>query len=179
MLKCLIALTSLLSAAAVAAPVWTWVDDQGHRHYSDRPVDGATQIEVQGTQTFSGAALGGSRNSAQTSTDDAAAPGQPATNYSVVDILSPAPDETFVNIGGELPVEVATYPALQAGHRIDLILDGERRAVGARTLNITLSEVFRGEHTLTAVIVDSEGTELRRSMPVSFFVRQTSTINPR
>jgi len=53
MLKCLIALTSLLSAAALAAPAWTWVDAQGRRHYSDRPVPGATQIELSDSQTFS------------------------------------------------------------------------------------------------------------------------------
>ena len=52
MLKCLIALTSLLTAAALAAPAWTWVDEQGRRHYSDRPVEGATQIELSESQTF-------------------------------------------------------------------------------------------------------------------------------
>ncbi|MGW8369924.1 MAG: DUF4124 domain-containing protein, partial [Gammaproteobacteria bacterium] len=52
MLKCLIALTSLLSTAAFAATAWTWVDQQGRRHYSDTPVDGATMIELRDSQTF-------------------------------------------------------------------------------------------------------------------------------
>lgn len=178
MLKWLIVLISLLSAVAVAAPVWTWIDDQGRRHYSDRPVEGATRIEVEGTQTFSGAALGGTRNTQPTTPTTGDASEQPAASYSVLDIISPEPQETLHNIGANLPVELATYPPLQAGHRIDLILDGERRPIGARTLEITLPEVYRGEHTLMAVIIDSEGRELRRSMPVTFYVRQTSIINP-
>jgi hypothetical protein len=169
MLKCLIALTSLLSAAALAAPAWTWVDAQGRRHYSDRPVEGATQIELGAPQTFGGDAL---RSSTRATAGAESA--TPAVTYSVVDIVSPTQQETLHNIEGNLSVSVATNPGLQTGHRIDAILDGQRRQVGAQSLDFTLPEVYRGEHTLQVVIVDSEGAEIRRSAPVTFFVRQTS-----
>jgi hypothetical protein len=172
MLKCLIALTSLLSAAVLAAPAWTWVDEQGRRHYSDRPVEGATQIELSESQTFSGGSTRPSSNAAEAASEESEQPA--AGSYSVLDIVSPTSQETLNNIGSNLSVSVATNPGLQAGHRIHAILDGETREIGARSLDFTLPEVYRGEHTLQVVIVDSSGDELRRSAPVTFFVRQTS-----
>ena len=172
MLKCLIALTSLLSAAALAAPAWTWVDAQGRRHYSDRPVEGATQIELSETQTFGGDVPRASSSPAAAASGESDAPA--AVSYSVLDILSPTQQETLHNIEGNLSVRIATNPGLQSGHRIDAILDGQRRELGARSLDFSLPEVFRGEHTLQVVIVDSAGTEVTRSAPVTFFVRQTS-----
>jgi hypothetical protein len=170
MLKCLIPLTALLSAAAVAAPAWTWVDEQGRRHYSDRPVEGATQIELADSQTFAGEALRSDSPAATVESGEAEA----AITYTVLDVISPMPEETLHNIEGNLNFTIATYPALQAGHRIDAILDGSYRQLGARSLSSTLSEVYRGEHSLQAVIVDAAGRELKRSAPVRFFVRQTS-----
>jgi len=172
MLKCLIALTSLLAAAALAAPAWTWVDAQGRRHYSDRPVEGATQIELSESQTFSGSAL---RSASQPAADESGeAEAATAVTYSVVDIVSPTAQETLSNIGSVLGVSVATNPGLQSGHRIDVMLDGQRREIGARSLDFNVPEVFRGEHTLQVVIVNAAGDELKRSAPVTFFVRQTS-----
>jgi hypothetical protein len=94
--------------------------------------------------------------------------------YTVFDVVSPTPQETLNNIEGNLSVSVATNPGLAATHRIDAILDGEPRPIGARSLSFTLPEVYRGEHTLQLVIVDAGGGELKRSAPVTFFVRQTS-----
>ncbi|HEY5568069.1 MAG TPA: DUF4124 domain-containing protein, partial [Gammaproteobacteria bacterium] len=51
--KWLIVLPMLYAAALAAAPAWTWVDENGQRHFSDRPVEGAEQIELAGAQGFS------------------------------------------------------------------------------------------------------------------------------
>jgi hypothetical protein len=168
MLKCLIALTSLLSAGAVAAPAWTWVDEQGRRHYSDRPVEGAVQIEISTPQTFAGS--GAPQAARQTPTPDE----PPAVSYAVLDVISPTQGQTITNTGAEMTVEVATYPALQSAHRIVFDLDGERLPVTSRSLTTTLPDIFRGEHTLAAAIVDADGNELARSSLVTFYMRQQS-----
>lgn len=93
-------------------------------------------------------------------------------------VASPTEQETLFSIEGNLETELVIYPPLQAGHRIDVILDGERIAVGARDISFTVPEVWRGEHTLQAVVSDQEGRELKQSMPVSFFVRQNTTVQP-
>jgi hypothetical protein len=174
MFKCLIALIALFPAATMAATVWTWVDEQGRRHYSDQQRPGAVAMEVAGTQTFSGAALRSGARPATPSTEAAAT--EPVT-YTVLDIISPTAQQTLRNIGGNLTVELATYPGLATVHRIDAILDGQRLALGARSLQLTVPNVFRGEHTLQVVIVNEAGQELLRSDPVTFFVQQTSILN--
>ena len=173
MLKCLIALTSLLATLAGAQSVYTWVDANGQRHYSDRPVDGATPVQISESQTFSNppdVPVAGLQTAAE--------PESPAFSYSIIDVVGPAEQETLWNIATILPVELAIFPALRQSDRIDLILDGGYIEIGARTLSLTVSEVYRGEHTLQAVIVDGNGDEVGRSATVTFFVRQNSIIRP-
>lgn len=181
MFRCLIALTALLSTAAVAATAWTWVDQQGRRHYSDTPVDGATRIELRDSQTFTAPVSAQPRPAQATAAEadtgaESPSPAPPA--YTTFDIVSPSNEETLWNLGGTLTVQLALYPALDPSHRIDVVLDGEYRELGARTLTVTIPDVFRGEHTVRAVVVDADGTQLKRSSQVTVFVQQTSIQNP-
>jgi hypothetical protein len=170
MRKWLILLSALSGTTAIAAPAWTWVDANGTVHFSDRPVPGARQVELAGAQGFG----------AQAPPRVARADGEaaPAAPYQTVEIVSPADQETLWNIGATLPVQVRFQPALQPGHRYDLVLDGQRRNVDTTAGRITLPDVFRGAHTLQVVVFDSAGTELMRSPPRTFFVQQTSVANP-
>jgi hypothetical protein len=95
-----------------------------------------------------------------------------------VEIASPAQEETLRNIGGTLSVVVRFQPDLVRGHRFDLVLDGQRRNLNATASSVTLPDVFRGSHTLQVIVMDSAGVELMRSAPRTFFVQQTSILNP-
>jgi hypothetical protein len=106
------------------------------------------------------------------------AAGVPGAAYQVVEVVSPAEQETLWNIGANLPVQVRFQPALQLGHRYDLVFDGQRRNLNTSTPRVTLPDVFRGEHTLQVVVIDSTGAEIMRSPARVFFVQQTSTLNP-
>jgi len=173
-------MTSLVSVAVAAAPAWTWVDQQGQRHFSDRPVEGATKIELSAGQTFSSAEA--RVVSEQASTAQAQQPREEQQSavreYAVLAVASPGSQDTVFNIEGNLETELVIYPPLQPGHQIDVILDGERVAIGARDLSFTVPEVWRGEHTLQAVVSDQEGRELKQSLPVTFVVRQNSALQP-
>lgn len=173
MRKWLILLSALSGTAASAAPAWTWVDADGTRHYSDRPVPGAQQVELPGAQGFGAAARPPARPAS--AEGEASTPG---AAYQAVEVVSPAEQETLWNIGTNLPVQVRFQPALQPGHRYDLLLDGQRRNVETSAPRVTLTDVFRGEHTLQVVVIDSTGAEVMRSPPRVFFVQQTSTQNP-
>jgi hypothetical protein len=174
MRKWLILLSALSGTAASAAPAWTWVDAEGTRHYSDRPVPGAQQVELTGAQGFGTTA----RAPRAARADDQGGAGIPGAPYQSIEVVSPAEQETLWNIGTNLPVQVRFQPALQAGHRYDLLYDGQRRNVNTATPRVTLTDVFRGEHTLQVVVIDSAGTEIMRSPSRVFFVQQTSTLNP-
>jgi hypothetical protein len=175
--KWLIVLPMLYATALAAEPAWTWVDANGRRHYSDRPVEGATQIDLPGAQGFATARPTPAAQTPRSSaTPTAAAATAPA--YRSVTITSPAQEETLWNIGAILNVQVGIDPGLQPGHRIDAYLDGQRVVIGEQSPQFTIPDVFRGLHTMYAVIRDAGGRELRRSPETTFMVQQTSIANP-
>ena len=176
----LIALTLALAAGtASAVTVWRWVDQNGVIHYSDRPVEGAERIELSSAQTFSAPSGGASESAQPSAADSANAPDRQTSPYRRFEVLSPAQQETLWNIGGTgLAVRVELEPPLQPGHRLDVYIDGARRNLASTQTQFTVPEVYRGVHTLQAVIVDSSGTELVRSLAVTFMVQQTSIQNP-
>jgi hypothetical protein len=172
MRKWLILLSALSVTTAGAVPAWTWVDSEGRVHFSDRPVPGATRIELTGAQGYS---------PARTAAPRGATPSNPAApaerGYSSISIVSPADQETLWNTGGMVSVQVFLDPGLITGHRIDVVLDGQRRELNTAATQIAVPDVFRGEHTLAAVVIDTSGAEIIRSAPVRIMVQQTSIQN--
>jgi hypothetical protein len=177
MSKWLILLSAFSATAVLAAPAWRWVDASGQVHYSDRPVPGATQVELAGAQTFGN----GPRRQTQTpsSASTAASPGtNSATAYRSFNIVSPSQQQTLWGTGSVLNVQVELQPALQPNHRIDVLLDGERRNLNAASTQLSVPDVFRGQHTVQAVIVDQTGAEVLRSGSTTFMIQQTSVQSP-
>jgi hypothetical protein len=176
MLKWL-AVLSIWVTTASGAPAWTWVDANGQVHYSDRPVPGAKQIELPGAQSF-----GAPRQAPQPTTPGPAASaptrqdrGQP---YRAITIISPTQQQTLWNIGATLNVQVSLDPSLQAGHRLDVYLDGQRKNLDSTSTQLSVPDVPRGVHTMQAVVVDTTGMEVVRSVATTFMVQQTSLLNP-
>ena len=177
MRKWLILLSTLLVTAASGAPAWTWVDADGQVHFSDRPVPGARQVELTGAQGFGAPAA---RPAPATATAAGAQPAQGTrvAAYRAINISSPAEQQTLWNIGTMLNVQVELDPPLAAVHRVDLILDGQRRNLNTASLQMTVPNVFRGTHTLQVVVIDAAGAEVMRSPTRNFFVQQNSVQNP-
>jgi len=173
MRKWLILLSAMSAITAHGAPAWTWVDASGQVHFSDRPVPGARQIELSGAQGF-GAAV---RAPAPAPAAGTTPPPANAASAYTLEITSPAEQETLWNIGTMLNVQLSVEPALQPGHRFGVMLDGQRRNLNSTSSQFALGDVFRGMHTLQALVVDSNGTELARSPSRVFFVQQTSIQN--
>ncbi len=164
-------LISLLTTGASGQEAYTWVDENGQTHYSDRPFPGADVIQLDSAQGFDGLRTRPGPPATE-------APADPADRYTALNVVQPAHQETLWNIGGVLDVTLEVAPALQAGHRLGLYLDGELAATPAMSRQFQLTDVFRGQHTLQAVIVDAQGTEILRSVPVTVMVQQTSLLNP-
>jgi hypothetical protein len=177
-LMCLLVLC-LMAVSAGATELWRWVDDNGVVHYSDRPVPGAEKVIIKGAQTFSVPAVPDSA----ASSEDASAEDEPENgeraSYRRFAITQPAREETFWNIEGRLNVSIDVDPAIRGQHALKLYLDGQPvEGVPPAGTSFTVGNVFRGDHTLRASIVDQRGRELVSSQPVRFFVRQTSQLNP-
>ena len=167
-------LTSLLWTIAAGESAYRWVDENGVVHYSDRPMPGAIQVELAGSQRLSTQRPARATPSAPVPQ----AQDRPAQVYRAFNVLRPGQQETLWNIGATLDVEVELSPGLQPGHHLGVFLDGELIDLGAASLQFQVPEVFRGLHTLQAVILDGSGEEVLRSLAVTFMVQQTSILNP-
>ena len=166
----------LAAGLAAAAPTYRWVDAQGQVHYSDRPVEGAQEVELKGIQGYTPPAIDtASANASSTPARTPAAADDGAAAPKTVSIVSPTPEETLWNLGGRLPVAVAVDPPLQEGQKVNLYLDGNRVVDGAPgRLAFELEELERGEHSLSAAVENEAGTEILRSDTIRFYVQQTS-----
>jgi hypothetical protein len=144
-------------------------------HYSDTPVPGATQIELSGAQSFGTAQRPppADRAAGQTQTKATG----PAQAYRTFNIVSPTQQETLWNVGTVVNVQVQLEPPLQPSHVLDIYVDGQRRNLNTTGTQLTLDDIYRGVHTIQAVVVDGSGTEVIRSLATTFMVQQTSIQN--
>lgn len=163
-------LLGLLAAAGALAEAYTWIDDEGVVHYSDRPQPGAKVIDLGESSTSRNR-----RTAARTnSSNDADEADEQATafDYSSIEIASPSAEETLWNIEGTLSVTLALTPALRPGHQVRVYFDGTPQMVSGTSFQ--LQEVYRGVHNLQAEVIDETGKLLIRSRPSRFYVQQNS-----
>lgn len=154
--------------------LWTWTDANGVTHFSDRPVPGARRMELATLSTPA---------PATEATPAGATPGArqataPAVEYRSLEIWEPEQDASFFGADAAVNVRMRMEPDLAPGHRLFLFLDGQRIDGATDSLEHTLTGVARGSHTLTAVIWDAGNTELFRSQPRVFHVRQPTINQP-
>ncbi|MGC4027250.1 MAG: DUF4124 domain-containing protein [Steroidobacteraceae bacterium] len=163
------------AGALQAADTWRWVDANGVVHYSDVPVPGAERVDL-------GSRVVRPKNpdpprpvaSAAVARDTAAA----FAPYTRCAVIAPANDEVFQGVQ-DIAVSVDVAPALRAGHRIEVQMNGSPVAdwpAGAQSY--TLPQVFRGSYSLTVRVLDAQGTQLCSGPPSSFHVRQASIYSP-
>ncbi len=163
-------IAALFFSADAFAQAYRWVDENGVIHYSDRPQQGAEEFQL----PESDAPPRADRPAATPRTRSSDEPAPATEGYASIGFVSPEPEETLWNIGGVLNVQVALTPRLQPGHKLRVYLDGEPRDLVSMVF--VLNEVWRGEHTLQAEVVDQNDELLIRSDPVVFFVQQTSVL---
>ena len=163
-------LLALLLATAALADAYTWTDEDGIVHYSDRPHPGAKVLQLGESATRS-RPQPTARSSSNNANDVVA---QPATGYTNISIASPAAEETLWNIEAVLNVSVALSPALRPGHQVRVYFDGTPQMVGGTSFQLT--DVYRGVHNLQVEVLDETGKLIIRSRPSRFYVQQNSIL---
>jgi hypothetical protein len=164
----------LLCGAALAdngrTTVYKWVDAQGVVHYSDQPHPNAQKLEIQGAQTFSALPL------PQTPSTPAAQAPQPASaaGYDTCSIAQPADQQMLMNVYQATAV-VQTSPSLHPGDQIHLFVDGKQIQGSGTSFTFP---VYRGQHSVQAVIEDTTGQIVCETSSVTFYVHQPSVQNP-
>jgi hypothetical protein len=166
-------LIACLYALPASAEVFTYVDAQGNRVFTDQPKPGNAKRVPLAT---------GNRMPAT-----AAAPGiakhlaekQPLFRYDLLRVLVPEPDATVRSTAGEIIVSVTSEPGLQRGHRYRLLLDGQPTAEPGLSPVFALSNIDRGTHQLSVEILDEQGRTVERTANQPFHMQRMSLAQKR
>ncbi|MCL5043588.1 MAG: DUF4124 domain-containing protein [Gammaproteobacteria bacterium] len=172
-------LTGLLAFGA-QAQIYSWTDADGNRIFSDKPHPGAETIQLGPTNTVEpppAPAMRDTSRNASESNERTSAP------YQHMSITSPADDEAVRSNDGDLTLRVAFDPPLSSNHLLRAEISGELSSqgipgTGQAETSITLSNLDRGTHQISAVVVNARGEELQRSSPITVHVQRTSLLQP-
>ncbi|SDU31347.1 protein of unknown function [Pseudomonas pohangensis] len=149
------------------AEVFTYVDADGNRVYTDQPKPGnAKRVEMAPLNKMPAVKrLSPPRPPAK-------APVEPP--YQVLRILFPAPDSVVEDAAGNLMVTINSEPALLPGHSYRLLFDGTQVGQPGRSAVFPLENLERGTHQLAVEIIDSQGLVVERTPSQPVHVRRVS-----
>ncbi len=173
-ISALFMLLALISGPACAEELYKIVHPDGSIEFTDDPnKPGAEPITVQKLPTY---------KQRPVTTPPAVEPKQAVkektVSYTRLEIASPAQDETvFFNENG-MSISIGIEPDLAEGHVIELVVDGSVVASGQQK-SFTVKDIYRGTHTVSARVVDKQGSTVKTASTVTFYMRQHSIIKPK
>lgn len=169
----LFGLLPLLFAASLQAGVYTYIDADGNRVYTDQPPSGqAKRIEMQPSNRMSATQVTPTQPPVYPTTR--AEPG-----YDVLRILVPEPDATIRDPAGNLIVTATSEPSLHPGHNFRLIMDGQAVAEPSRSPVFPLENIDRGTHQVSVEILDGQGRIVERTPSQPFHMKRISLAEKR
>jgi len=149
-------------ATPAAAKIYKWVMPDGRIVYSDTPpVEGAKEVKLPPLQLYHAPPIPGPIEKNGVTKKKVAA------GYQDFSVATPANDAALRDNGGTVSVRLKLRPPLHQGDRIEILLDGKAVGEGTAT-GLTLTNVDRGTHTLSAVIRDAAGSEVARAAASTF-----------
>lgn len=174
MIRWLFALGLWLFSLPLLAQVYTYVDAQGTRVFTDQPRPGnAEKVQLAPANRMATPPVA---DSAKPSTDEK--PGR-TFHYPMLRLLIPEPDATLRSAAGELIVTVTSEPGLHKGHRYRLLLDGKPAAPLSASPVFPLQDIDRGTHHLAVEIVDEQGRTVERTPNQPFHMQRISLAQKR
>lgn len=153
--------------AGPAKPVFKTVDEKGKVSFSDTPQEQSTKVELRDINTAK--PVKASARPPTTPVKESA-----LTSYTDLSITSPKPDALIPNGLVAFTVVAKISPELQAGHKLQLSIDGQVHSSSA-TSSITVDSIHRGQHTLQLSIVDDKGKTLKKSKSINISALRPST----
>ncbi|MFN3236786.1 MAG: DUF4124 domain-containing protein [Pseudomonadales bacterium] len=165
-------MVTLSGAANAASTVFKTRDANGNPIFSDQAGEDAEEIKVQTPQTFESPPTPQFQLNADPEDEVTVGPA-----YERLEILSPQHESAFRNNAGNITVQIAIEPALQANHTLELILDGQVAKAQKAGGPILLENVDRGTHQFQArIIEDQSGETLQTSNSVTATLQRVSII---
>jgi hypothetical protein len=170
--RLLLCLALGLACLNAHAGVYTYIDADGNRVFTDQPQsDNAEKIELAPSNAMHPTEVPPPPASPE------ALPKEPS--YQVLRILVPEPDATIREMTGNLIVSATVEPGLHAGHNFRLIMDGKPASEAGRSPVFPLENVDRGTHQISVEIVDAHGRIVERTPSQPFHMKRISLAEKR
>jgi hypothetical protein len=168
LIACLVSLPAM-------AEVFTYIDAQGNRVFTDQPgARNAKRVPLATSNRMSANPSGAAPMTAAKTN-----PTKPLFHYDMLRVLVPEPDATIRSSAGELIVSITSEPGLQRGHRYRLLLDGQPTAEPGPSPVFALSNIDRGSHNLSVEILDEQGHTVERTANQPFHMLRISLAQKR
>lgn len=167
LLPVFLASTLLVANSSSIAGIYKYIDEDGQVAYSDKPVDGAEKMKIRERAPRPEAGFDTNSNRGQGPEGELSE----QVEYESLEILTPRNDRVIADRTGSVEVILLPTPRLADGHELIIVVDGKDISRG-RHANVTLSQVPRGSHKVSARILDSGGQTLMTSPTVTFHVKR-------
>jgi len=156
------------------AQVYTYIDAQGNRVFTDQPRPGnAKKVQLPPGNHIAPPAA---RTAPATVPEE---PPKPLFHYEMLRLLIPEPDATVRSTAGELIVTATSEPGLKKGHRYRLLLDGQPTGEPGPSPVFALSNIDRGTHHLAVEILDEQDRIVERTANQPFHMQRMSLAQKR
>lgn len=163
----------MLLALPSLAQVYTYVDAEGNRVFTDKPKSGnAERVELAPSNTMPAIQT-------PAATQVFSAPPEPTQRYSLLRILVPQPDATIRDSAGNLIVSINSEPGLFAQHSYRLLLDGKPVGEVGSSPVFPLENIDRGTHQLAVEVIDQAGRIIERTPTQPFHMQRISLAQKR
>lgn len=172
----LLLLTLSFSTSVSLAAIYTWTDSKGEVHFSDKPRKGAKQVDLPPVQTYSPATTTQASEASEN-------PPEKAFVYKSIQFSQPSDGATIRNNTGRIPVSVQITPVLRSQDRLQILFDGVELAPkdqegnnSQQPTSFVLENVYRGEHSLEAKVIDATGElMIETEQPLIFYLHRPRT----
>lgn len=162
----------MLLALPAIAQVYTYIDGEGNRVFTDKPKSGdAERIELAPSNAMP--------TVVSQPAPEVVAPPEPGLRYNVLRILVPQPDAAIRDNTGNLIVSVNSEPKLFPQHSYRLLLDGKQVGEVGSSPVFPLLNIDRGTHQLAVEIVDQQGRIIERTPNQPFHMLRISLAQKR
>jgi len=166
----LILLGSLLATTGALAATYVRVEKDGTKTYSDRPLPGGQQVDIQPAQTYSAPAPASpARTVEQREVMEAA-------SFRYECALAPRNEETLQN-PENVTLSVALTPGLRVGDTVRFAMDGTEVPGEQGSTSATIAFPDRGSHTANVRVTDRFGKTVC-DMTSTFHVARTNLNSP-
>jgi len=169
--KLLLALLGLGLAFSAIAEVYRIVDDDGKVTFTDKPPHNAPTKEKMALPVTNIQPALEAVPTVKKAEED-------IEGYQKIAILSPAHDTTIPPGQEVLAVQVGLTPTLKAGHLIQLLLNGQAYGQPTTISSFSIGSLIRGENSLQAQVIDSEGNVIGSSNSNTIHVKRGSAQHP-